>query len=245
MQHASFFGIDLAWSDRNLSGVCALDQNGVLVDERLLQTDDEILRWISAQLDGPAVAAIDAPLLVPNASGRRPCEAQVAKAYAAKKAGPHPANRALLADDAGTIRGERLAAALGDLGFADPWAASDRTLLEVYPHPTLIEVFALPERLLYKAKPGLGVAGRRQGLRRLSGLLASLRIADPPLVAPRVRISDTKKGSALKAIEDRLDARVCAWVASLWAHDRARVRLFGDSATGHIAIGLGPAVVGR
>ncbi|MDJ0498994.1 MAG: DUF429 domain-containing protein, partial [Acidimicrobiia bacterium] len=147
--------------------------------------------------------------------------------------------RTLLADESGTIRGERLTEALSELGFADPWAASDRTLLEVYPHPTLIEVFDLPERLLYKAKPGLGVAGRRNGLRRLSGLLAGLSDADPPLVAPRVRVSDLKKGAALKAIEDRLDARICAWVASLWALDRMRVRLFGDSATGHIAVGLG------
>lgn len=239
MISASFFGIDLAWSDRNQSGVCALDRNGGLVDERLLLSDDDILEWLTTRLDGPSVVAIDAPLLVPNKSGRRPCEAQVAKAYAGRKAGPHPSNRTLHADAEGTIRGERLAAALAVHGFGDPWAGSHRTLLEVYPHPTLIEVFDLPERLLYKAKPGLGVAGRRNGLRRLSALLAELRDAEPPLDAPRVRVSDATKGAALKAIEDRLDARVCAWVASLWVHDRTRVRLFGDSSTGHIAVGLG------
>ena len=239
MAPTRYFGIDLAWSDRNRTGVCALDEDGVVVDERLLESDAEILEWVVARLDGPAVVAVDAPLLVPNTTGRRPCEAQCAMAYAAKKAGPHPANRTLLADESGTIRGERLAAALREFGFADPWTASNRTLLEVYPHPTLIEVFGLPERLLYKAKPGLGVAGRRTGLRRLSGLLAGLQAADPPLTAPRVRVSDEKRGAALKAIEDRLDARVCAWVASLWAHDQTRVRLFGDRATGHIAVGLG------
>ena len=239
--HASFFGIDLAWANRNPSGVCAVDRNGALVDERLLQSDGQILEWITARLEVSAVIAIDAPLLVPNRSGRRPCEAQLAKAYAARKAGPHPANRTLLADDAGSIRGERLAEALAEVGFGDPWSRSDRTVLEVYPHPTIVEVFDLPERLLYKAKPGLGPNGRRDGLRILSGLLTQLADADPPLVAPRVRVSDDKKGAALKAIEDRLDARICAWVASLWAHDRARVRLFGDSATGHIAVGLGPA----
>lgn len=241
MQSARFFGIDLAWSTRNLTGVCAIDQQGAMVDERLLQTDAEILQWIAERLKGPAVVAVDAPLVVPNVSGRRPCEAQVAKAYAAKKAGPHPANRNLLADAGGTIRGERLATALGDLGFTDPWSASDRTVLEVYPHPTLIEVFHLPERLAYKAKPGLGVADRRQGLRRLSSLLAQLQDAEPPLVAPRVRVSDRNRGAALKAIEDRLDARICAWVASLWAHDQTRIRLFGDRVTGHIAVGLGMA----
>ena len=245
MLQACFFGIDLAWSGRNLTGVCALDRHGVLVDERLIQTDDEILEWISVRLSGSAVAAVDAPLLVPNVDGRRPCEAQVAKAYAARKAGPHPANRTLLADGAGKIRGEQLAARLAEIGFGDPWVDSDRTLLEAYPHPTLVEVFDLPERLLYKAKPGLGVAGRRAGLRRLSGLLASLHDSAPPLVAPRVRVSDANRGAALKAIEDRLDARICAWVASLWAYDQARVRLFGDTATGHIAVGLGPAATGR
>jgi len=217
------------------------DATSELVDERLLGSDDEILGWIAHRLGGPAVIAVDAPLLVPNEIGRRPYEAQVAKAYAAKKAGPHPANRTLLADESGTIRGERLAAALSEFGFGDPWTGSDRALLEAYPHPTLIEVFDLPEPLLYKAKPGLGIAGRRPGLRRLSGLLASLHDAYPPLVAPRVRVSDTKRGAALKAIEDRLDVRICALLASQWARDQSRVPLFGDSVTGHIAVGLGMA----
>jgi predicted RNase H-like nuclease len=236
---ARFFGIDLAWAERNPSAGCSLDARGAVVDERLLGGDDEVTGWIVSQLDGPAVVAVDAPLLVPNQAGRRPCEAELGKVYAGRKAGPHPANRRLLESVNGTIRGERIAAALAGHGFGDPWAGSERTLLEVYPHPTLIEVFDLPERLAYKAKPGLSVPDRRRGLRRLSGLLASLSDAQPPLVAPRIRVRSTDRGAALKAIEDRLDARVCAWVAAVWATSPEIIRLFGDTNTGHIAVPVG------
>ena len=237
---AHFFGIDLAWSGKNLSGGCALNGAGNIVDERMLGSDDEIAGWISQRLEGPAVVAIDAPLLVPNETGRRPCESAVAREYGSRKAGPHPANRSLLIGRDGKIRGEELAARLGALGFGDPWAGSKRTLVEVYPHPTLIETFGLEERLVYKAKTGVSVADRRRGLRRLAGLLKQLEHADPALRGPEVTVDETLRGAALKAVEDRLDARICAWVASVFGSDPDRIRLFGDSKTGHIAI---PATV--
>lgn len=237
------FGIDLAWSDNHLTGVCALDDAGTIVDEQLLQTDDEIISWVSERLDGPAVVAIDAPLSVPNETGRRAGENEVAAEYGGRKAGPHSSNRSLFMRRYGRIRGEDLAARLGELGFGDPWDDGDRTLLEVYPHPALIEAFGLPERLRYKTKPGLGSEGRRIGLRNLARLLGSLERADPPLSGPPIAVADDVRGRAAKAIEDRLDARVAAWVAAVWArHGTSRVRLFGDAENGHIAVPVGPFV---
>lgn len=237
---ARCFGVDLAWSDRNPSGVCALDDEGWIVDERELGSDDEIVDWVAERLDGPAVLAVDAPLLVPNPSGQRPGEAEVARVYGGRKAGPHPANRSLFLSRFGRIRGEDLAARFAALGFADPWSAGERTLLEVYPHPTLIEAFGLPERLLYKAKSGVGVDGRRVGLRNLARLLEGLAGADPPLRGSALDVPDAARGRRLKSIEDRLDARLCAWIAAVWNRDgERRVRLFGTVAEGHVAIPFG------
>lgn len=234
-----YFGLDLAWSATNATGACALDANGTVIDERLLGSDDEIIDWISNSLDRTGVIAIDAPLLVPNASGRRPCESAVSRAYGSRKAGPHSSNRTRLIGLHGVIRGEGLVGRLATFGFGDPWERSDRTVLEVYPHPTLVEAFGLAERLIYKAKRGVGVAERRHGLRCLDSMLQQLSGADPPLLGPRVEVLDGTRGKALKAVEDRLDARVCAWVASVWANHPQRVRLFGDNASGHIAIPTG------
>jgi predicted RNase H-like nuclease len=237
------FGIDLAWSDNHLSGVCALDDDGVIVDERLLQTDDEIVAWVSERLDGPAVLAVDAPLRVPNETGRRAGENEVAAMYGGRKAGPHSSNRSLFMRRYGRIRGEDLAARFVELGFGGPWDGGERTLLEVYPHPAIIEAFDLPERLRYKAKPGLGSEGRRTGLRNLARLLATLATADPPMTGPAVVVTDEVRGRGAKAIEDRLDARVSAWVAAVWArHGTHRMRLFGDASNGHIAVPIGPFV---
>lgn len=235
-KEASFFGLDLAWSAKNPTGACALDGAGRIIDERMLLSDDEIIAWISERLEGPAVVGIDAPLLVRNETGRRPCEAAVGKEYGSRKAGPHPSNRTLLIERHGAIRGEDLMARLAARGFADPWAGSERTLLEVYPHPALIEVFGLEERLVYKAKKGVSVADRRRGLRTLSTLLAGLNDAEPPLRGPEVRVGESLRGAGLKQVEDRLDARICAWVASVWGRDPGRIRLIGDGETGHIAV---------
>ncbi len=238
---ARCFGIDLAWSDNHPTGLCALDDGGAIVDEQLVQTDDEIVEWVRARLDGPAVVAVDAPLHVPNETGRRAGENEVAAVYGGRKAGPHSSNRRLFLDRYGRIRGEDLAARFAAMGFDGPWDGAERTLLEVYPHPALIEAFGLPERLLYKAKPGLGSDGRRAGLRNLARLLASLEQADPPLIGPVVDVPDDARGRGAKAIEDRLDARVAAWVAAVWArHGTDRVRLFGDAVNGHIAVPIGP-----
>jgi predicted RNase H-like nuclease len=100
-------------------------------------------------------------------------------------------------------------------------------------------VFGLPERLIYKAKKGVSVADRRTGLRTLAKLLESLGEADPPLLGPPVTVPETARGKALKGIEDSLDARLCAWVASVWARRRDRMRLFGDAVAGHIAVPTG------
>jgi predicted RNase H-like nuclease len=237
---ARCFGIDLAWSDGNPTGVCALDDEGRIVDERELESDDEIVNWLAALLDGPAVLAVDASLLVSNTTGRRRCEAELAVVYGGRKAGPHPSNRSLFLSQYGRIRGEDLADRFAACGFGDPWAGGVRTLLEVYPHPALIEAFGLPERLLYKAKRGVSVDGRRTGLRNLARLLEGLAGADPPLRGAVVGVPDSARGRQLKSIEDRLDARLCAWIAAVWnRYGERRVRLFGTAADGHIAIPFG------
>jgi len=236
---ASLLGLDLAWSTRNPTGACALDSAGRVVDERMLESDDEIIDWVARHLAERAVVAIDAPLQVPNETGRRPCENELHREYGSRRAGPHASNRSRLVATHGAIRGEDLAARLADLDFGGPWAGRDRTVLEVYPHPAIIETFELPERLVYKAKRGVSVDRRRQGLRKLARLVDSLATASPPFVAPTISIGEDVKGAALKLIEDRLDARLCAWIAAVWNAAPERMRLFGDAATGHIAVPIG------
>jgi predicted RNase H-like nuclease len=233
-------GVDLAWTARNGSGACALDADGRVVDERILGADDEILDWVNDLASDAAVVAVDAPLLVPNETGRRLCESELSREYGSRWAATHSSNRQLLLNRYGVIRGEDLADELRRLGFGDLWSQARRTLLEVYPHPAIIEAFGLPRRLAYKKGR---IAQRRAGLRRLDALILSLDRADPPFIGSPVEITDTMTGIELKAIEDLLDARICAWVAAVWnRYGSAGVRVFGDTVSGHIAVPIGSVV---
>lgn len=229
---ARFFGLDLAWSDHRSSGVCALDADGRVTDERMLETDDEIVDWVAFHARGSAVIGADIPLLVPNETGSRPCDRAVASAYGARGAGPHPANRSLFIERFGRVRGEDLARRFATLGFGGPFEHGDRVLIEVYPHPGIVEAFGLPARLAYKKG---SIAARRSGLLELRAHLDTLATARPALSGPRVEIPTGATGRQLKSIEDRLDARFCAWTAASWDHGCAA--LFGEAGSGHIVVG--------
>ena len=60
---------------------------------------------------------------------------------------------------------------------------------------------------------------------------------------PFIEITDTMTGAELKAVEDLLDARICAWVAAVWnRYGDEGVRVFGDTTSGHIAVPVGSVV---
>src|SRR5262245_4744237 len=122
LQH--FIGIDLAWSSRNPTGLAALRWHGseaTLVEplpEQPTYSDDAIIAYIRqiAPL-GDVVVAVDAPLTVPNQTGRRPGEIELNAVFARFHAGAHPANRARLTGyNAGSVRGEELVSRLQTLG---------------------------------------------------------------------------------------------------------------------------------
>ena len=168
-------GIDLAWGERARTGLAALDPGGALVASTSVVTDDEIAafvqRWTSAGPGDGLVAAVDAPLVVPNLTGRRPCEAQVSAAFGRFFAGAYPANRANPAF-APEPRGARLARRFG--WSIDPGTAmtpSTTLALEVYPHPAMVSLFGLDRVIPYKLKAGRDLPGLRA---------AYARPAEPP-----------------------------------------------------------------
>lgn len=241
-----YIGLDLAWSARNPSGAATLvgsPAGARLVKPPVLLGDlDEVVEYVAqAADDGPAIVAVDAPLLVPNATGRRPAEAALHAVFGPYEAGAHPANRRLL-DRGEGVRGELLVARLAALGFrhADRVGANEggRLVTEVYPHAALVALFGLTRTLKYKARPGRGDEVRRAEWRRYQALLLSLRNADPPLADhDELLAADVAdlRGRALKSYEDRVDALTCAYVA-LYAHrwGETRCKTFGDLETGYI-----------
>jgi predicted RNase H-like nuclease len=210
-------GVDLAWGTRNRSGLCAVD-DGVVLDSACLTSDDAIVAWIRRWSADEMLVAFDAPLIVRNRTGRRPCEAIIAAGFAAAHAGPYPANLTLLRDD---VRAWRLARRLR-LGVT-PAALRRRPLraaIEVFPHPALVVFLGRVQRLPYKAKHGRALDVRHAAMDELVGGLLDLKRADPPLDVttspawPRLAAACQARGSgaALKGLEDELDAYVCAYI---------------------------------
>lgn len=222
-----FIGLDLAWSVRNPTGGAVVEGDaggGRLTETALLSDDASILEFVDAQAgDGPAIVAIDAPLTVPNVTGRRPAEAEVGAVFGRFQAAAHPTNRTRLADAAGVVRGEALTQALEARGFVHdpriPAGAPVRRVVEVYPHPAMVALFGLPRTLKYKNK-GQPREVLDEAWAAFHRHLASLNEADPPLTGLDAHLSvdpAALKGRALKGHEDRTDAILCAYIA-LYAH---------------------------
>jgi predicted RNase H-like nuclease len=237
-----FIGIDLAWTPRGGTGLCAVE-GGRVVDSTRLSADAEILAWLNDHLAGDVLIAIDAPLIVRNANGRRPCDQVISRCFGAQHASTHSANLGVRAFSE-RVRGEWLARAL-ELDIDPDFAprTSIRRAIEVYPHPAIVAVFDLPVTLKYKAKTKRSVDTRSAALAELMRHLEGLVDAEPPLdvrSTPRWReladvVSDPPSGAALSRVDDELDAFVCAYVGLYyWTHGTARCRVAGDLHTGYI-----------
>lgn len=249
-QQLTCIGLDLAWSPRNPTGAAVIlgdgapsGPGGTLSHTALLDNLGEIVAYVAQHAgDGPAIVAVDAPLRVPNATGRRPAEALLGQVFRAYDAGAHPANRGLPAFRHG-VHGELLVEALATHGIAHDRAAIEagavtRQVVEVYPHPAMVALFGLDKTLKYKAKPSRSLATRRAAWRSYQQHLAGLAQADPPLhgLAAWLDIDvDQLSGRRLKDYEDQTDAIMCAYIA-LYAFrwGAARCRAFGTIEDGYI-----------
>ena len=229
-------GVDLAWhSTKNPSaiaiGALASDGLTVLSVHPAVFGIDQVLQILQETTDLSGVA-IDAPLIINNIAGQRCCEREIGVTYSSRNASCHPANTTLYPNaDSVNISNK-----LSRLGFAH--LNGNRWQIECYPHPALIEIFGLDERLKYKKGR---VQDKKLGqieLGRLIGLLSSSPIiklnagdvvsqyTDPVNIA-------SLKGQALKSNEDALDAIICLYIAALHACG-GMGREFGNTNDGYI-----------
>jgi predicted RNase H-like nuclease len=231
-------GIDLAWhADSNPSGLAV----GILREGMLQVTTlepaavgiEEILRRLDEEdVDG---VAIDASLIIHNASGQRRCENEIGRVYGARGASCHASNTRLYPDAASV----RISEALARRGYAHV-GRDKRFQIECYPHPAIIEIFGLAKRLAYKKGR---VADKRAGQQALARYLRALRESKvlrlelPPSILNLLDADHLAglKGRAIKTSEDGMDALVCLYVAGLYAIGTPG-SVFGDTETGYIYV---------
>ena len=234
-------GIDLAWvCTKNPTAIAVGTYDGGIlhvthVHASVLTVDGIVDRLLD--IDGLTGVAVDASLIIPNVTGQRTCEHELSAHYGKMGASCHSSNLTLYPDAASVELSKKLEVhAFKHLG-------TEKWQIECYPHPAIIEIFGLPERLKYKKGR---VAEKRSGQKQLASLISGL--SDSPTLPLRMESDvqefidpthiDALRGKALKSNEDMLDAILCLYIAGLYAIGAGH-RIFGNSTEGYIWVPTG------
>jgi predicted RNase H-like nuclease len=251
MAVSRFLGADLAWSEGrdgrspNESGVAVLDLAGRVLDAGWTRGIAETVEWIKSRAGTEsALLFVDAPLVVSNPTGQRPCETQVGQRYGRWKVSANTTNKL-----SPRLAGMALRRRLEDAGwrYSDGFAGpptDGQVISECYPYTTLVGAVELGydvERPRYKRKPPLLRTAEWRPMRakncdELIRRLVGLEKADPPLLLGShpetqklVEEPSPIKEREYKHREDLIDALLCAWTAVLWArHGPARCQILGQ-----------------
>lgn len=214
-------GLDPAWGRKNPDGLCLIEGNRIIETQLLPSSETAV---VIARLT-PHHVAIDAPIVVPNALGGRPIDALITSHFHHFKIACYPGNQKNCA------RILELVASLKQQGYRPSLSAkTQRALSEVYPHLSIVRLFGLPERLLYKK--GL-VAQKRTVFSQLQHHLRDYLTARNFELSSQV--TELLRTPWTKGIEDQTDALICALTAHLHVSSEGKMtESLGDLETGFI-----------
>lgn len=244
-----YLGLDLAWAPRKSSGgaIMEADENGTLtvLSTVSLRTHEDLLSWVARSRGRHGcILAVNAPLIVENSGGQRPCDQALHEHFAANQLDEYHVNIAN-ASHPRTISG-----ALQRMGFdLDPTAEGDR-VVETYNQPTQVLLFDLERPVKLKAG---AVGTRKDAVARFRELLAEKLDDAVPPVNPSGALSalleadlPASNGSRVGELEEQLEAVLCAYTAA-YLHLRGpdACAYFGDLRDGYILLPTGRQVEPR
>ena len=255
-------GIDAAWTETQPSGVALVEETAqgwrlVAVETsyarfHALAGGPEAVRPVGSRpvaknlietcerLTGrpPDVVAIDMPLSLEPIVKRRCSDLAVSRAYGAKKCGTHSPSPERPGKISDALRKDFAACGyrLRTASYPSAPHLDTPALIEVYPHPALVELTGAAERLRYKISkankfwPKLKPPERRKNLvEAWTEIGAALEQQIEGVTARLPVVKETASGLDLKAHEDALDAVVCAWVGVCALEGSAEA--FGDTSS--------------
>ena len=264
----NFIGVDLAWGEgtatrsANETGLAMIDAFGTVLDAGWARGIDAVAAWVITHAAPGDVIAIDAPLVVANATGIRECEREVAQRYGQWQVYANPSNLGRP-----WLGGVTLRKRLEQAGFVYTDGSSlprpgEIQFFECYPYTTLVGAPELGydvERPRYKRfNPALPTPAARRDFRaaecdellqrmlHLTGIRPALDLRSHPTTAALLEEPSPLNDAAYKHREDLLDATLCAWTAALWAQfgtERCQVLGVTDSpdTDGRVPVIIAPA----
>lgn len=217
MRKICYMGLDLGWTPRDSSGGVVLEpteDGGVqVVSADSLRSHEDTLRWITRNRGRSlCTLAINAPIIVENLSGARPCDRQLLEHFARFRIDEY-ANNTVSASHPRTM-----GRALMRMGFdPNPQGEGDR-LVETHTQAAQVLLFGVDRPVRLKQGP---IGARKEAVARLRELIAE-RLFDgsPPLHPSRAldammdaHLPDLN-GTRLGELEERLEALLAAYVAA-------------------------------
>lgn len=250
-----FVGIDIAWSERNPSGVAVIESSGMLIRASgALRSNNDICEFAGLSGGEAAIVAIDAPLIVKNADKQRPVERQLTQIFGPYDAGPYPANLSNAAFQP-TGRIQRIVRHLESLGFTNEPRVrkrrSQRVFLEVFPSSAQVILFPCVTHSghthcrspRYKHKPGRSWLEVQSEWDIYRARLRSLQTKDPAIKlssyaskALSIDVSELS-GVRYKIMDDLADGIFCAYLAYyFWYWRDKRTWIAGDTEDGYVVL---------
>jgi predicted RNase H-like nuclease len=212
-----YLGLDLAWAPRNSSGGAVIEPVGDdsirLVSAGHLRSHEDVLSWLARNRGrGSAIVAVNAPLIVENSAGQRPCDVQLSEHFGRYQIDDYQVNIV----SAGHPR--TMAKAMMRMGFdVDPEAEGDR-VVETYTLPAQVLLFELDRPVRLKNGP---IGARKDAVARFRDLVVNhLTDAAPALVESPVlaELLDSDlglmNGTRLGELEEKLESLFCAYIAA-------------------------------
>jgi predicted RNase H-like nuclease len=236
-------GIDAAWTERNASGYALAEKHAGRWRLRVAapnlqkfaeecglggeegQGADFALRCAEHALGGrlPDLVAVDMPLSRKKIERRRKSDDAISQRFGAAKCATHSPSK----DRPGDVSAKLRAAceARDYVLVTSPPVSAARSLAEVYPHPALLRLMKVDERVRYKVNkttaywreqknPEVRLSLLKETLSSIAGALDTVIAGTRRELGRQFDFESAKGFSALKPLEDTIDAIISAWVGT-------------------------------
>lgn len=235
-----YMGLDLAWAPRNSSGGAVLERTAdgglVVTSTASLRAHEDILAWIARSRGrSGAIVAVNAPVIVENSSGRRPCDVLLQQHFGQHHIDEYQVNTV------NSTHPRTMGRALMRMGFdPNPSAEGDR-IVETCNQAAQILLFDVDRPIRLKVGP---VGARKEAVLRFRETLWNM-LSDsdpglepsPPLDALLHADLGASNGTRVGEIEEQLEAVLTAYTAA-YLHIRGpeACAYLGDLREGYILI---------
>ena len=240
MRKICYMGLDLGWTPRDSSGGVVLeptDDGGVrVVSAESLRSHEDTLRWITRNR-GRAVCtlAVNAPIIVENLSGARPCDRQLLEHFSRFRIDEY-ANNTVSASHPRTM-----GRALMRMGFdPNPQTEGDR-IIETHTQAAQVLLFGVDRPVRLKAGP---IGARKEAVARLREMITERLYDGRPMLDDSQALSQMMdahlpdlNGTRLGELEERLEALLAGYVAAyLGQNGTPSCAFLGDMDRGYILL---------